>query len=152
MTQRAQDYVSIIDERAGLTADELISRLHPILAQIYATAVLLPIPDVDYADFDGSVDDGEQVRSDLALLFGPRDAIREVFNPFGEDDEPVTGTISDALADIHSDLLRGLTAVRAGNNDAAAAVWRQDFEIHWGHHAVDALRAFHAWRFEGRAT
>ena len=73
----------------------------------------------------------------------------EVFDPY-EESAPVAGSLSDDLLDIYGDLRRGLAlwdkGVGTKNDDfkvSAIWEWRFHFEIHWGDHAIDALRALH---------
>lgn len=62
------------------------------------------------------------------------------------------GDAIDDLADIYSELLSGLGHLRAGRRREAVADWLEGFRVHWGRHAVGALRAVHdcltesAWR------
>jgi len=72
----------------------------------------------------------------------------EVFDPYQED-APVTGSLSDDLLDVYRDLRPGLALWEVGDADhrlAAIWEWRFHFGIHWGDHAIDALRALHRVR------
>ncbi|HET6744924.1 MAG TPA: hypothetical protein VFH90_03650 [Candidatus Limnocylindria bacterium] len=59
MSELAHLYCSAIDARASLTADDLVSRVHPLLAEIHLPALALPWPDVEYAEFETPVADRE---------------------------------------------------------------------------------------------
>jgi Domain of unknown function (DUF5063) len=73
--------------------------------------------------------------------------VRELFYDEGAT---VAGSLSDDLLDVYGDLQRGLVLWDKGgatksNKLRIAAIWewRFHFEIHWGDHAIDALRALH---------
>lgn len=67
----------------------------------------------------------------------------EVFDPY-VDDAPVVGSLSDDLLDVYFDVRRGLELWdREVPMSAAIWEWRFHFDIHWGDHAIDALRALH---------
>ena len=72
--------------------------------------------------------------------FGQMVSYWEVFDPY-EEDEPVGGSLTDDLLDIYRDLGRGLLAWNSGARESALWDWKFHFELHWGDHAVDALRA-----------
>ena len=67
----------------------------------------------------------------------------EVFEPYVEDG-PDVGSLSDDLLDVYFDVHRGLRLWESRASPAAAIwEWRFRFDVHWGDHAVDALRALH---------
>ena len=76
--------------------------------------------------------------------FGELDVYWEVFEVY-EEGAPVCGSLSDDSLDVYRDVKRGLELWdRAGLSEIAAIrEWRFHFEIHWGAHAVGALRALH---------
>lgn len=51
----------------------------------------------------------------------------------------------DDLADIYRDWKPGLFAAEAGDSETARFEFRVGFMVHWGMHAVDAMRAIHIW-------
>ncbi len=75
--------------------------------------------------------------------FDKFEAYWEVFDPY-VDEAPVAGALSDDLLDVYFDVSRGLALWdREVPKSAAIWEWRFHFDIHWGDHAVDALRALH---------
>jgi Domain of unknown function (DUF5063) len=71
----------------------------------------------------------------------------EIFEPLeAQPPEPVTGSISDDLADIWRDIQVGLQIFDADVNGAVWH-WRFSMETHWGHHAVGAAAALAALCF-----
>lgn len=95
-----------------------------------------------------------RLRRDLAWRFGRWDAYSEVFDPYDPASQ-VTTSLSDAIADIYTDLRVGLVLIRSpAETDQRVGVyqWRFDAIEHWGpYHAPDAIRAlFFALRGESR--
>jgi hypothetical protein len=78
----------------------------------------------------------------------PFDYYRVVFDPhdFEEKDEPVTGSLSDDLADIYGDLAGGVALAQAGHVDDACFYWALLYRSHWARHAVSALAAIEIYR------
>ncbi|PTX99226.1 hypothetical protein DB345_02300 [Spartobacteria bacterium LR76] len=78
----------------------------------------------------------------------PFDYYRVVFDPhdFEEKAEPVTGSLSDDLADIYRDLAEGMALARDGHIDDACFHWALTYRSHWARHAVSALAAIEIHR------
>jgi hypothetical protein len=88
-----------------------------------------------------------ELRDQLQADLGARDYYVEMFAPYElAGQEPVVGSLSDDLADIYADLIRGILAWEAGDPTAAVWAWGFHFGHHWGEHATGALRALHALR------
>ncbi len=90
--------------------------------------VLEPAPDLDL------------VRLGLASALDPVDAYLEVFDPYA-DEPPVPYRMSDDLADMGQDLLRGLQHYDAGRGREALWWWQYTYLNSWGGSAGAALRA-----------
>jgi hypothetical protein len=76
----------------------------------------------------------------------PVDIYWEVFDPLTQlPEEPVAGSIVDDLGDIYRDVAVGLMLFEAGDSGEALWQWAFHFEIHWGKHATEAMRALHAY-------
>jgi hypothetical protein len=122
------------------------------LLGLYRAALGLPPPWSE--DFEGGTDierlsDEEWRRAKNAAGRLPIDLYSEVFNStVVPAEEPVAGSVSDDLADIHRDVRTGLRAYEAGTR--AAAVWEWSFGLHshWGSHATSAVRTLHWWLVE----
>jgi hypothetical protein len=67
----------------------------------------------------------------------------EVFNPY-ELEEPVGASLSDDIIDIYKDVKKGILLFESNEHKEAIWEWKFGFEIHWGSHAVDAIRALHS--------
>ncbi len=84
--------------------------------------------------------DLDQVRLGLASELDPVDVYVEVFDPYA-DEPPVPYRISDDLADMGQDLLRGLQHYDAGRGREALWWWQYTYLNSWGGSAGAALRA-----------
>lgn len=104
------------------------------IAELYAAGLALPEvePDEDLAR--------PQVSVPGDITVGSADRYHEVFDPF-VDDAPVAGSLRDDTEDIYRDVVGGLELVEQGRVEEAVWTWRFDQRVHWGDHAVDALRA-----------
>ena len=90
--------------------------------------LLDPMPDLD------------KVRDGLVAQLDPVDAYVEVFDPYS-DDAPVPYRLSDDLADMANDLVRGLLHYDAGRGREALWWWQFTYLNSWGGSAGAALRA-----------
>lgn len=90
--------------------------------------LLDPAPDLD------------KVRDGLVAQLDPIDVYVEVFDPYA-DDPPVSYRLSDDLADMANDLVRGLLHYDAGRGREALWWWQFTYLNSWGGSAGAALRA-----------
>ena len=84
--------------------------------------------------------DLDAVREGLAEQLDPVDGYLEVFDPYG-DEPPVRFRMSDDLADMGQDLLRGLQHYDDGRAREALWWWQFTYFNSWGGSAGAALRA-----------
>ena len=151
--QAAEAYCQAI-ERAVTSDDphflqELFVRLaelYPYVAAIANRPALLQVESVN-ADMVAvsTYEEARAVERSLAARIGSRDFYHEFFDPFDET-SAVSTTLSDDLSDIYGDVLGALRIndVAATASDVAtAAELVESFRLHWGMHAIDALRAMH---------
>jgi hypothetical protein len=146
----ARRFVAVVDGREGMSAEEFLLTLHPLLAELTFRASVLP--DV-WSDHDSpedrmTHDDWSRLFRSLSDYLGDRDVYWQVFDPveLGGDD-PMRGFLADDLADIYRDLKPGLEAVAERRGRIPKFVvweWRFGFFSHWGHHAINAMRTIHA--------
>ena len=125
-------FVESLDGQSG----EGLEAAYSVLAELILAGTRLP--SVEAPELEGA----EVPPPKTSIGFGRFEAYWEVFDPYVEE-MPVAGSLSDDFVDIHADLSRGLRVYDQGNVMAAAWEWRFGFDTHWGHHAVDALRALH---------
>jgi len=122
------------------------SRARVLLAALYDGALALPAGTV--TDEPSPPRIGQEAWSALYRRFGalPVGTYACCFEPLTiPPAESTLGDLADDLADIYRDLHAGLLLYGDGRHDEAAWEWRFHFEVHWGQHALDALRALHAF-------
>lgn len=157
MRAAAEQYCSTIEIAGSLSLYVLLSRLRIELPALYAAATQLP--DTAFV----SDDTGEQslsndMRAEIRRLLRERlstvPSYWHVFDPFEPTSrrsdgtttppEPVASELWDDLSDIYDDVKLGLWL---GESQASVSDviwnWRTSFWLHWGRHALVALRAIH---------
>lgn len=155
----ARSYCSLL-EVDPVDEKEWITSMLAALAMIYAAAHLLPVFDLpddveELPDtFNVSKEESVIIRTRIQNILGAKSKYQAYFNPTIINDpseEPVIGELWDDLGDIYQDIKPGLNAWDANRTaylQNIASDWRWPlFEVHWGHHAVDAMRALHQLAF-----
>jgi len=156
----AARFIGLVRDREKYTPPELLHLVHPLLAELYAAGYALPEKPAEAYGEDDDDDDATSPPSDpvaleahsarwrlicfgLSKQIGARwNSYQEVFDPYADPPElPVTGSLSDDLADILLDLEDGEMLWERGDFDSAVWEWRFGFESHWGEHVTGALRA-----------
>ena len=140
----ARDYRAWCEGPRATDPMQLLREATRHVARLYAAALELPAVEfVDHADPpDLPKADWDAMFKSFGTL--PFNLYREVFDPAIEGtEEPVAGDVADDLADIYSDLIKGLWLLDHGHAVAAVWTWKLSFAGHWGRHAVSALRALH---------
>ena len=100
-------------------------------------------------DFDGQRISSEEFgRAVNRFRELPFNLYRVVFDPhdFEVDNETVTGSLADDLADIYRDLAVGIDNAINGHINDACFDWSQSYASHWFRHAVSALTAIEIFR------
>ena len=122
----AEEYCRLVGEYASMKASDFLISIESHLPSLYLGALALP-------DVEPSQDEGEstadavqwnKLYTGLTTFLGEYDVYHAVFDPAdGKDYESITATLSDDLAEIHGDLVDGLTYWRSasatGKTDAA---------------------------------
>jgi hypothetical protein len=132
--EAARQLCALLDEKRR-DSKELWRELARRLAELCALALKLPAGEPGDMEARREPRHADPVFRDDHFLV--------IFDPFGDDREPVTGSLGDAIGDIRQDLATGLAHFDAGEIDAAAWEWRFGFYSHWGEHATSALRALY---------
>ncbi|QLQ09345.1 MAG: DUF5063 domain-containing protein [Nocardioidaceae bacterium] len=98
-------------------------------------------PAEEYEPDPGPDPDLDRLRLRLAVLLESVDAYTEVFDPYADPPELVSGLLSDDLASIASALAHGLRHFRAGRIAEALWWWQFSYVSSWGPEASSVLRA-----------
>ncbi|HNB53677.1 MAG TPA: DUF5063 domain-containing protein [Anaerolineales bacterium] len=137
----SREYISMIDNLSDKTMPhEFLSKCIVLLPQIYALGFQLP--NIEPENSDVSKPDFSSPMSSITKVLGKYDFYNEVFDPIFDEDI-VTSSISDDLADIYKDLKDPLINYDCGKKNDAIWSWRFNILGHCGDHIVDALRAIH---------
>jgi Domain of unknown function (DUF5063) len=142
-----RDYLALVDGLPGPTAIEFLSQCVILVPQIYALSQQLP--DIELTEDEASEEsevEAEPPMGKIHSLLGKYDLYSAVFDPVF-DEAALKTTISDDLSDIYTDLKRPLFHYDSGDeHQQRIAIWEWKFymKIHWGHHAVGALRPIHS--------
>jgi hypothetical protein len=137
----ASNYCSIIENFDSNKDNNKFKNLLVSLLDLYSKALYLPEvePENDeITNFDISVP---------PIKINKYDHYWEVFNPYHLE-EPVGASLSDDILDIYKDVKKGIHLYGKNKHIEAIWEWKFGFEIHWGSHAVDAIRALHSVNFD----
>jgi hypothetical protein len=139
---------------------EWLSNVIAALAGLYAAAHNLPdygLPEQAVeppANLDVADEEYAAITTRVRQILGEYCGYRAFFDTTLTNDpaeKPVVGALWDDLADIYRDVKPGLKAWDAGCEEYLHHVafdWRWPlFEVHWGLHAVNAMRALHHLTF-----
>lgn len=130
----AIDYCKLI-ESLELLDEKSIESLLVSLLNLYILALSLPETEGEAVS---------RVKVSVPILhLGGFENYWEVFDPYHKE-EPVCASLADDFKDIYRDLKEGIVLFEQGLLNEAIAQWKLSFDIHWGSHLVDAIRALHS--------
>ena len=145
--EHAREYCSLIENHESVSVSELIQRSASLLPALYKYGVELPYV---FPDSEDLIEDTithqnwKELFARISERLGDYNFCRYLFNPY-EDKEVIEHSLADDFADIYRDIKDGLVAFDKGSEEFANIIWHWqfNFEGHWGHHLVAALRAIH---------
>lgn len=130
-------YCGLIESFNSVQASHKLKILLVSILDLYSKALYLPeiepVKD-EVTDFDSSVPQ---------INFNQYDLYWEVFNPY-QLEKPVAASLSDDILEIYKDVKKGIHLYEKKEHLEAVWEWNFSFEVHWGSHAVDAIRALHS--------
>lgn len=144
----AASYCALIEQLEGHDPQDVLDRLWVLLPALISGATQLPevepttgaeAPEISHVEWSERF-------GTLNAVLGERGSYWTTMEVQADREPAVVNLpLADDLADIWRDLRGGLDSL-ASTGVVADAVWewRFTFEIHWGAHAVEALRAVHA--------
>lgn len=133
----AVNYCNIIDNFDSNKVHNNLKTLLVALVDLYSKALYLP---------EVELENDEVTEVDISvpqINFNQYDYYWEVFNPY-DLEEPVGASLSDDILDIYKDVKKGILLYEKYEHIEGIWEWKFGFEIHWGSHAVDAIRALHS--------
>ncbi|MGZ4161055.1 MAG: DUF5063 domain-containing protein [Neobacillus sp.] len=134
--QSAENYCSTIDNFDSNQDDNKLKALLKSLIDLYSKALYLPEVETEITQ----VPDLEVPVPKINIK--QHDDYWEVFNPYHLN-EPIGASLSDDILDIYKDVKKGILLYEKKEHLEAIWEWKFGFEIHWGSHAADAIRALH---------
>lgn len=146
----AQEFCSLLEKSASVSDREFVQQAAYLLATLYAAGLSLPTLDNEPEEQQASIEDTSfehtsEIERQTGQKLGKHNLYWEFYDPYDQSN-PLTTTLSDDLSDIYRNIKPGLIAYQKGTaRSVSAAVWewKDQFNFHWGDHAVDALRAIH---------
>ncbi len=138
----------VIDHRS---APELIA----ILMDLYRYAMRLPagnaiIPEESDKDFgERGLREEKPFASRVKFVRDYPFLYYSQLDPFDDSNEYCQLSLAVDLGDIYDDLEPGIVMYENDKKARAASAWRKDFEIHWGRHAINAIRVLHEYVTRG---
>lgn len=144
-----QDYITILEEYFLLIENcqqyskyVFLNECGRLLPLIYSKTLSLPALEVTTSEIQ--IDESKIHRpiEDIINLLGNNDIYYEIFDPL-VDEQNVTGSIADDLADIYRDLKLGYLKYSIGTEEGVQdAIWEWKFSLqtHFGDHLVDVMR------------
>lgn len=133
----ALNYCKIVEDLNSNKGENNLKNLLVSLLDLYSKALYLP-------DVEPENDEISDIKLSVPqILFDEYDHYWKVFNPYHLD-EPVGASLSDDILDIYKEVKRGVILYEKNEYEEAIWEWKFNFEIHWGNHAVDAIRALHS--------
>jgi len=145
----AQAFLGLISDE-GISSAELLGRLQKSLPELYRSALDLAEADpTDEPDIDRlSHEQWNELFTRIKAKIGGWVYYQEMFDPYDfSESSPIVGDLADDLADIYRDLVNGVALWNLGRYADAIWTWKFNFQIHWGEHALGALRAIHTITF-----
>lgn len=135
---QARQFCEFIEKADSLSLAARLSAARERLLELYRAGTALPLiaPPEDFSERPSPV------LPKPWAGFGEHQYYWEVRDPY-VDEPPGLGDLSDDVIDVYLDLRRGLELWHLHEAQAAIWTWRFHFDIHWGDHASDALRALH---------
>ena len=132
--------------RGEAAGGQAVSLLLLVVSQVLLAGGRLGVqadfhPVEEYEPDAGPDPDLDELRHRLALLLDGVDAYTEVFDPYIDPPELVSGLLSDDLTSIASALAHGLQHHKAGRVPEALWWWQFSYVASWGGEASAVLRA-----------
>ncbi|MBF6626932.1 MAG: DUF5063 domain-containing protein [Proteiniphilum sp.] len=145
-----------LEKEDQLPRTEWIDKMLKILPLLYVKASLLPeteaIEDVPPATFVRE-EDYSRVASRVSEMMGEEDVYLDVFvDDMKYSDRPVSGFISENIADIYQDIRNFVSIYQFELIDQmndALAVCSENFYLFWGQKLVNVMRPLHALKSRG---
>lgn len=142
----ATTFIQIVDSAADIEREAFLSRVGHSLAELYSSALDLPVVkpgtnSIDKAPF--AKEAWAELCGSLSEKIGPLDSYWRIFDST-EEESPVQGSLAGDISEIHFDLKEYLELEEKGV-PRADFLWdlRFSFRSHWGKHLLGTLAAIY---------
>jgi hypothetical protein len=152
----ANEFCKYAEHAGEMKGEEVINIMQRLLPLLYLKASFLPRLEPVFDDGNErfvTESDWNRIHDSFKTKLGNADdylRIRDEYNP--TDEEIVSATISEDLADIYQDLKNFILLYQTGTNEVMNdAVWecRLNFETFWGIKLINGLKAIHRFVASG---
>lgn len=149
-------FISLLEDRA-ISPEDFYKKSHLYICELYLAGLKLELryPEIDF-DFDKS-NLFENKNVGLISSLGDDGIYTDLFDPvYDQKGEPIQRWLDSDYSDIYQELKINIGKIyQIGTNEAIEdAFWEFKFGfIHsWGNHCVDAIRALHYLKYEGKPS
>jgi len=156
----ARRYCALVEAASSLEKRQLLGRVYEVLPDLISAAIHFPDANPWDREAEGDADiekpekapAAQMTREEWRVLYesltqklGDNNGHWDVFNPASAEHEIVYGSLADDIADIYRDLREPLVLLDKNEITFEMAIWdwQLGFTSHWGHHAIEALKAIH---------
>lgn len=145
--QIAREYCEWAEKGSGSESSETAVALN-FLSALYNKALALPetTPELPFPETGLDKTECNEVYERFRTI--PILHYTEIYDPTVDDQAPVIGDVADDLRDIYVDLKEGIASFERGLVVNAVFIWKNTFGMHWGRHALSALRAIHSYEMK----
>ncbi|MCD8310673.1 MAG: DUF5063 domain-containing protein [Prevotellaceae bacterium] len=155
----AAEFCKLLEQAEGTGRAKFVDTMLKVLPLLYLKATLLPpcvVTGEEAPESYVTEEVYEVLRMNLRDILADKDDYLEVFvEEMHYSDQPITGYISESLADIYQDIKDFIFVFQLGLNQTmhdALAICQENFRLHWGQKLVNTLRALHSVRYAEGAT
>lgn len=152
----ANEFCKYAEHAGEMKGEEVINIMQRLLPLLYLKASFLPRLEPVFDDGNErfvTESDWYRIHDSFKTKLGNADdylRIRDEYNP--TDEEIISATVSEDLADIYQDLKNFILLYQTGTNEVMNdAVWecRLNFETFWGIKLINGLKAIHRFVASG---
>jgi hypothetical protein len=136
----AISYCELVENYKSNNENNKLNQLLISVSSLYAEAMSLP-------EVEPKNDEVSDLNFDLPdVNLEKYEKYWVVFEPYTLE-EPIRESLTDDIIDIYKDIKEGALLYQRGEQLEAIWHWKYNFEIHWGRHALNAMRALHSINF-----
>ncbi|MGG4489837.1 DUF5063 domain-containing protein [Metabacillus idriensis] len=136
----AISYCELVENYKFNTDKNKLNQFLISVSSLYAEVMFLP-------EVESENDEVSDLNFDLPdVNLEKNETYWVVFEPYTLE-EPIRGSLTDDFIDIYKNIKEGVLLYQRGEQLEAIWHWKYNFEIHWGKHALNAMRAFHSINF-----